>query len=281
VEGVRQSSLVGRAAGLPGQTPVVGRMERREAVVVDERRSSDETRGTEGSAESNQSRWCVVGNVVAERLHGSEGEVRHGTKHFSPGTKVYLVDAYWGRGGETVTVLGLARRPKRWISVDVSARVLENWRAKVIYDPGVLRRLLHIQSPTEAEASRISSVLGRISSTERVRLVEREPREAEAAAEELESRGLTILRASVPVLSAPQASSAWVLYDGADPVASAGLGEPRHGVRSWRDLWILSDRPETLAELIVLVERRADHTNFWSLTELVTQIRQAREGAYG
>ena len=247
---------------------------------MDERRSCDETRGAEGPVESNQPRWCVVGNVVAERLHGSEGDVRRGTKQFSPGTKVYLVDAYWGMGGETVSVLGLARRPKRWISVDVSARVLENWRAKLIYDPGVLRRLLHTQSPTEAEASRLASVLGRISSTERVRLVEREPHEAEGAAEELERRGLTILRASLPVLSAPQVSSTWVLYDGADPVASAGLGEHRNGVCTWRDLWVLSDRPETLAELIVLVERRAEHANLtdlWSLTWLVAQIRQARE----
>jgi len=248
--------------------------------VVDERGSPDAAQGAEGSAVSDQPRWCVVGNVVVERLHGSEGQVRRGTKHFSPGTKVYLVDAYWGKGGEMVTVLGLARRPKRWITVDVSARVLENWRAKLIYDPAVLRRLLHTQPPTEAEASRLASVLGRISSTERVRLVERERHEAEAAAEELESRGLTILRASVPVLSATQESSALVLYDGADPVASAGLCEHRSGVRTWRDLWILSDRPETLAELIILVERRADHTNptnLWSLTWLVAQIRQARE----
>jgi hypothetical protein len=218
-----------------------------------------------------------VGNVVVERLHGSEGEVRRGTKHFSPGTKVYLVDAYWGMGGETVTVLGLARRPKRWIGVDVGARVVENWRAKLIHDPGVLRRLRPTRPLTEADASRLASVLGRVSSTERVRLVEREPHEAEAAAEELERRGRTVLRASVPVLSAPEASSAWVLYDGAEPVAGAGLHEHRSGVRTWRALWILGDRPETLAELIVLVERRADLTNLWSLTELVAQIRQARE----
>lgn len=246
-----------------------------------ERGSSEGAQGAEGSDELDQPRWGVVGNVVVERLHGADGEVRRGTKQFSPGTKVYLVDAYWGKGGETVTVLGLARRPKRWISVDLSARVLESWRAKLIHDPAVLRRLVHARPVTEAEASRLASVLGRVSSTERVRLVERAPHEAEAAAEEQASRGRTILRASLPVLSAAQASSAWVLYDGADPVASARLGEHPNGVRTWRDLWILGDRPETLAELIVLVERRADRTNLWSLTELVAQIRHAREEAPG
>lgn len=235
--------------------------------------------GVEGAVE--EPRWGVVGNVVVERLHGVEGEVRRGTKHFSPGTKVYLVDAHWGMGGETVTVLGLARRPKRWISVDVSARVLENWRAKPIHDPAVLRRLVDARPMTEEEASDVASVLGRVSSTERVRLVERAPHEADAAAEEQAGRGHTILRASLPILPAAPASSALVLYDGADPVAGARFGESRNGVRTWHDLWVLSDRPDTLAELIVLVQRRSGRTNLWSLTALVTQIRHTRQEAPG
>jgi hypothetical protein len=56
--------------------------------------------------EPAQPRWCVVGNVVAERLHGEDGEQRPGSKQFTGGTKVYYRSAYWGIGGESVTVLG-------------------------------------------------------------------------------------------------------------------------------------------------------------------------------
>ncbi|HEX3313290.1 MAG TPA: hypothetical protein VHR72_00300, partial [Gemmataceae bacterium] len=47
--------------------------------------------------------WCVTANVVHERRFGPGGIVIHrGTKHFSPGTKVHVVDFYWGMAGERV-----------------------------------------------------------------------------------------------------------------------------------------------------------------------------------
>jgi hypothetical protein len=90
-------------------------------------------------------RWSVVANVVTERLHGTEATMRRGTKHFRAGTKVHLVSAYWGMGAERVTALGLARRPKRWITVDLDSRALENWRARMVYKPAVLRHLADVK----------------------------------------------------------------------------------------------------------------------------------------
>lgn len=147
---------------------------------------------------SHEPRWCVVANVVDERLHGSEGEHRRGTKHFSAGTKVYLVSAYWGMGGETVTVLGRARRPKRWITVDVRAVVLENWRVKLIYEPAVLRRLGDREHFTEDEADRAASLLRQVASTERVRLFDRTATDVEQTLRDLRGSGSVVLRASIP-----------------------------------------------------------------------------------
>jgi hypothetical protein len=224
-------------------------------------------------------RWCVVANVVRERLHGSEGEVRHGTKHFSPGTKVYLVLAYWGIGGETVKVLGLGRKPRRWITVDVRARVLENWRAKVIYEPAVLRRLAGAPPMAEEEARRIASVLGSVATVDRTRIVVRDPAGVEAAAAELERQGDAVLRASLPPPTVPHDCHAFVLYDGASPIGGAVLVGKEPAPPGWSSLWVRRDRADALAELILAVQIRRPDTNAWSLSHLVAQVRLARDAA--
>ena len=41
--------------------------------------------------------WTVTANIVPTRKFGPGGtETRMGTKHFSPGTKVYIIDWYPG-----------------------------------------------------------------------------------------------------------------------------------------------------------------------------------------
>ena len=86
------------------------------------------------------SQWCLVGNVVAERPYGPGGEeARRGTKHFSPGTKVYCLPAQWGDGYEDIIVIGRHRASKRYARLVMSAEFISNWRAKVVYGPAVLR----------------------------------------------------------------------------------------------------------------------------------------------
>ncbi|BDD05594.1 hypothetical protein [Aureibacter tunicatorum] len=85
--------------------------------------------------------WTVAANIVNERKFGHEGsETRNGTKHFSPGTKVYIIDWYAGTC-EDIIVVGLSRKPKRFIKVVIRAGWVENLRPKLCYDPKALRKI--------------------------------------------------------------------------------------------------------------------------------------------
>jgi hypothetical protein len=85
--------------------------------------------------------WCLVGNVVEEHEFGESKEIRRGSKHFTPGAKVYCLPPQWGDGYEKVVAVGIARGSRRWITVVMSSDLITNWRAKVVYKPAVIRRL--------------------------------------------------------------------------------------------------------------------------------------------
>jgi len=92
--------------------------------------------------EAPQSQWCLVGNIVEVRPYGEGGhELRPGTKHFSGGTKVYCLPAQWGDGYDQIIVIGRHRGSKHFKTMIVSADWVTNWRAKVVYNPEVLRRI--------------------------------------------------------------------------------------------------------------------------------------------
>lgn len=82
--------------------------------------------------------WCVVANVAAEQVHGEAHEVRQGTKHFSPNTKVYCHPAQWGDGYRDIMVIGRHRGSSRLCTLVMPAWRLSNWRAKVVYHPHVV-----------------------------------------------------------------------------------------------------------------------------------------------
>lgn len=91
---------------------------------------------------NENSQWCLVGNIVNERPFGHGGEeTKLGTKHFSPGTKVYCLPAQWGDGYERVMVVGRHRGSKQFKTMIIQSEWIENLRAKVVYNPEVLRRL--------------------------------------------------------------------------------------------------------------------------------------------
>src|SRR5437762_2146406 len=85
--------------------------------------------------------WCLVGNVIEEHAFGEAKEIRRGSKHFTPGTKVYCLPSQWGDGYEKAVVVGLARGSRRWVTVVMPTDLITNWRAKVVYKPAVLRRI--------------------------------------------------------------------------------------------------------------------------------------------
>ena len=86
-------------------------------------------------------RWCLVGNIVDRRIYGQEHEVKYGTKHFSPGTKVYIAPHQWGDGGENLVVLGNPRHKKGLIECVIRSDYICNWRLKKIYPSLVLDRI--------------------------------------------------------------------------------------------------------------------------------------------
>jgi hypothetical protein len=92
-------------------------------------------------AHAEPSDWCLVGNIVDEHEFGESMAIRRGSKHFTPGTKVYCLPPQWGDGYKQVIAVGIGRGSRRWITVVLPSRLITNWRAKVVYKPPALRRL--------------------------------------------------------------------------------------------------------------------------------------------
>lgn len=100
---------------------------------------------------------AVVANVRKLRPTGPGGAVlRSGTKHFSGGTKVYVVYCYGGRC-ERITVVGKSRSG-RYIRVDLDVNAVENFRVKMVYKPSALIKLRY-KSLTEADANAMCNFL--------------------------------------------------------------------------------------------------------------------------
>src|ERR1044072_2523379 len=85
--------------------------------------------------------WCLVANVTrTPHTEGTE-ELRRGTKHFSPGAKVYLYPARWGDGDERAVAIGRHRGSPKLLEVVVATRRLEGFRAKEVSHPHVVGRI--------------------------------------------------------------------------------------------------------------------------------------------
>ncbi|GGU17603.1 hypothetical protein GCM10010178_06970 [Lentzea flava] len=75
--------------------------------------------------------WCVVANVAAADL-----------KHFSQGTKLWVLPPQWGDGGEDLMVVGRHRGSPGPLCTMVVPRVhLTNFRVRGVYQPVVHRAL--------------------------------------------------------------------------------------------------------------------------------------------
>lgn len=80
--------------------------------------------------------WCVVANVVG-RQDGTGG-----TKHFSAGTKVWVLPPQWGDGGEDLFVAGRHRgQPGGLVRMVVPRERLAEFRVKPVYSPSVMAQL--------------------------------------------------------------------------------------------------------------------------------------------
>lgn len=85
--------------------------------------------------------YCLVGNIVEERYNNSEQKAYKGTKHFSPGTKVYCFPPQWGDGYEKIKVIGRRRHSHRLIPVIIASKYVTNWRVKAVYKPFIIKQM--------------------------------------------------------------------------------------------------------------------------------------------
>jgi hypothetical protein len=103
---------------------------------------------SEDSSVPCESYWTVVGNIIRERPYGPGGaEIRVGTKHFTPGAKVYIIDWFAGTCARVV-VVGLHRKSKKNIRLVIDVKLVENLRPKLCYTPAVSKKIREHYSPT-------------------------------------------------------------------------------------------------------------------------------------
>ncbi|MDF2477073.1 MAG: hypothetical protein K0S24_2556 [Sphingobacterium sp.] len=85
--------------------------------------------------------WTLVANIKSEISYGQgKLKTRIGTKQFSPGTRVYIIDWFAGMCKD-ITVIGLSRDTKRLITVVIRAEWVENLRVKLCYNPKVCSKI--------------------------------------------------------------------------------------------------------------------------------------------
>lgn len=85
----------------------------------------------------------MVGNIVEHRPFGEGGtEIRVGTRHFSPGTKVYCFPPLWGDGYEDIKVIGYHKgsRGKQLVVMVIKSAWVERRRAELVYKPSIISR---------------------------------------------------------------------------------------------------------------------------------------------
>jgi hypothetical protein len=101
--------------------------------------------------------WCVVANMKAVAF--GPNPVSAGTRHFSAGTKVWVLRTGWGDGFERAHVIGRSRGSRRLIRIVQPTERLTNWRVQLVYSPAVIG--LMTLSWTEGEARAMAASMQR------------------------------------------------------------------------------------------------------------------------
>lgn len=87
---------------------------------------------------STESEICIIGNIVDTHFYGEQKEIRKGTKHFPPNAKVYCLPEYGGMGHETMVVVGVPRKSKRFIKIAMPTKRIKNFKVKAVYKPRII-----------------------------------------------------------------------------------------------------------------------------------------------
>ncbi|WP_127133253.1 hypothetical protein [Pseudoflavitalea rhizosphaerae] len=105
--------------------------------------------------------YCLVGNIIEERLDQSKHTMVKGTKHFSPGTKVYCFPPIWGDGYEKIKVIGRHRKSSKLVTMIMPSKHITNWRLKTVYDPFIVKQMTNHGgwSNKESDKEKITEML--------------------------------------------------------------------------------------------------------------------------
>ena len=82
--------------------------------------------------------WCLTAEVRDENKIGKDKRIVHGTRHFSPGTKVFLHPPNWD---ERVAAIGIPRYTDKYIRVVMDVRKLEHFELEKVSDPEIVTAL--------------------------------------------------------------------------------------------------------------------------------------------
>lgn len=85
--------------------------------------------------------WGLVGNIIEKHPFGENKEIRYGTKHFLPNTKVYILPSIWGDGYEKLRVLGRHRKTNKYVCLVIKTKYITNFRLKKIYSPYIIKTM--------------------------------------------------------------------------------------------------------------------------------------------
>jgi hypothetical protein len=85
--------------------------------------------------------WCIVGNIVDKHHFGELKEIRRGTKHFSPGTKVYCIPEYGSTAHDRMRVIGKPRTSNSMINVIIETSRIKNFRLQKVYSPTLFDKI--------------------------------------------------------------------------------------------------------------------------------------------
>ena len=83
--------------------------------------------------------WCLTATVRDENVIGEDKRLVHGTRHFRPGTKVFLHPPNWE---DRVAAIGIPRYTNKYVRIVMSVRKLEHFSLEKVSDPELVAALL-------------------------------------------------------------------------------------------------------------------------------------------
>ena len=107
-------------------------------------------------------RWAVVANMTTELRKGKMPDQNYtGTPVFTPRTKLYMGEGYWG-ASDTIHVVGLGRGSRKFVNCIVGFKLLTDVRPQLVYSPGRLATLTRLNATLMDDAESAQALAERV-----------------------------------------------------------------------------------------------------------------------